>query len=73
MVQTVWGIYTRSGQGEGVCLLTSLYPCKYFVTTLGQINIPNQLVYTTGDINTYVSNGWLWLQDDSINKIYLEL
>lgn len=73
MVQTVWGVYTRSDQGNGVCILPSPYPCKYFVTTLGKINIPDQLIYTIGDINTYVLNGWLWLDDDNNNRIYLEI
>lgn len=73
LVQTIWGTYTRSNNDFGVCALISPFPCKYLVTDLGRANIPNQLTYSASDIANYLSNGWLWIPEDSTDRIYIGL
>jgi hypothetical protein len=73
MVQTLWGVYTKSYSDDGLCLLPASFPCKYIVTVPGKINIPNQSFYSIDDINTYVWNGWLWMPEGTDNYIYLDI
>ncbi len=71
LVQSSSNTFTQnSAPSASHCRSTATLQCIYDVTETGASNIPDQASYSSSDINTYVSNGWLTADASSKAALY---